>query len=341
MVRMPKRGVALFELIRDPGSVQGGPARPQHEPPKPIWIPPSVRQTAPQAGKPEPTNGKRVTKPRVRLATADADEPQAEYTPGPSVSQALGSLFKAWGGKASGLTRIASKAKASTVDGARGLWPQTWKWPWTWQKPVTLSTSHLLLAGAGVMVLVLLIWVGAYTLGSKDGQTKTLQDKALAASVEPVPAHQMPVNGTLVVAEPQHRQEAAPKPSAKTSAKTSRSSAAVPAPAAGAAEIVPGLNYCMAAMRLDQSSAERGAAFLRENGLPSAAVQEVEGDWAGGNNPGSWRVVVLRGITGTEYRNRSPACVSVERELVRLGAIYKNDPEGRYDFGNFAWEKRK
>jgi hypothetical protein len=100
-----------------------------------------------------------------------------------------------------------------------------------------------------------------------------------------------------------------------------------------------GLNYCLAASRLDQAAAERAADFLTQNGVPAVAVADTDG--SGAKNPGSYKVFALQGITAEEYRNRAPVRTKLEAELVRLGQVYRKDPQGRVDFGQFAWEKLK
>jgi hypothetical protein len=67
----------------------------------------------------------------------------------------------------------------------------------------------------------------------------------------------------------------------------------------------------------------------------------VDTDASGAKNPGSYKVFALQGITGEEYRNRAPVRTKLEAELTRLGQVYRKDPRGRVDFGQFAWEKLK
>jgi len=224
-----------------------------------------------------------------------------------------------------------------------------------WRKPVTLTTSGFLLIGAGALVLVVLVWVGAYTLGSKDGEAKLLKDKGLAASgvTDPLKASQVPLNNGLVSPEPAQRQASGTGASGRATGKTSP----IPSPVVGGGappsakpegggtggtgEITPGLNYCVAAGRLEKDAAERAAAFLRENGVGAAAVQVVEGQWSGAKNAGSWMVVVLKGITSKDYGARAAGRVEIETQLTKLGQVYRKDPKGRIDFGQFAWDKRK
>jgi hypothetical protein len=204
------------------------------------------------------------------------------------------------------------------------------------RQPMTITRSGALLVGVGVVVAVIVVWIGAYAIGSKDGEKKTLKDKGLTAGVtDPLKLDQMPVNGGLVTPEPAPRQVT---PVRGTSRPT-----ATETPSAGgsAGEITPGLNYCIVAMRLEKDAAERAAGFLTQNGLPSSAVQVVEGQWSGVNNPGSWMVVVLKGITGKEFSSRAAVRTEIEQQLSKLGQVYRKDPKGRLDFGQPSWSKRK
>jgi hypothetical protein len=248
-------------------------------------------------------------KPRVRLEPVASPQASPEAPPRPKAANPLGaSVFK-----------------------------------FKWRKPVMLNTSLLLLIVAGALVLVVLVWVGAYTLGSKDGEAKTLADKGLSAPgvVDPLKAEHVPLNNRLVSPEPTQRQSSGTGTRGTAKVTTPHPPApALPAPVAPG-EIAAGLNYCIAASRLDKDQAERAAGFLRENGVPATPVQVVEGEWSGANNAGSWMVVVTRGITGKEYGSQAPARAEVEKQLARLGQMYAKDPKGRIDFGQFAWSKRK
>jgi hypothetical protein len=195
------------------------------------------------------------------------------------------------------------------------------------------------LIGAGILVAVLLVWVGAYTLGSKDGQAKTLKDKGLSVATvkDPLRPEQLPVNGGLVSPEPTSRQASGPAKASKVQTPVNP----LPGPAAVPGEIVAGLNYCVAAARLEKDVAERAAAYLTENAVPASPVEVVEGQWSGAKNAGSWMVVVTQGITSKEYGSRSATRVEIETRLTKLGQVYRKDPKGRIDFGQFAWDKRK
>lgn len=311
---MAKPGPALFELIRSPSALQSGAARrqttPDGEPPAAPEPPPPPVSELPAAAAPVSVASRQAVgsvaqmpKPRVRLATSasvasEPEAPKAEAAPEPTPRAESG-----------------------------GSTPK-----FNWRRPMQVTSSGVMLVGAGVLVLILVVWVGAYTLGSKDGQAKTLEDKGLTgpAVVDPL---KTPVNPGLVVPEPsQGRQAVVPK---GTQPKTSPVSFNGPQ-----ADIASGLNYCVAASRLEKGPAEKAAVYLTENGLPSTAVQVVEGQWSGASSSGSWMVVVLKGITKAEYSGRDSVRVEVEQKLSKLGKVAIKDA-GRYDFGQFAWCKRK
>jgi hypothetical protein len=302
---MAKPGPALFELLRDP-SIGARTATPR--PGNPVNTEAPVVATRPV---PIPTVTPEISKPRVRL-------PVASETPAPAPKAA------------------AAPASVEAPKLASPVLGQGVKFPL--RKPVTISTSGLVLGGVGVLVLALIVGIWAYSAGSKDGEAKTLSDKRLAGGVsDPLKAEQIPVNGGLVSPESGNR-VASVKPVVRPPVPEPRTSVA-PAPQPG--DFSSGLNYCIAAARIEKDLAERAAGYLRDNGVPAAAVQVVDGQWSGANNPGSWMVVVLKGITGKEYGARDRARLDIEDQLTKLGQVYKSDPTGRIDFGQFAWYKRK
>ncbi len=301
---MGKPGPALFELIREPGNAKGTMARPG------MPITPARSALAGSGSSPAPMPGPApLPKPRVRLATVTTaaavapSMPAAEAEPKPEPSRA---------------------PKFPQASGGFKL-----------RQPLKVTMSGAMLAGAGALVLVIVVATAVYTLGFKDGQTKVLTDRGLGhvTVTDPLKAEQVPLNTGLVIQETAHTPPASKAP-------TPRQTPQPPSPAAPAAgEFVAGLNYCIAASRLDKEAAERAAGFLTQNGLPAAAV--VEGWGQASKNGGLYRVVVLKGITGKEYGSRAPARTEVESQLAKLGQAYKKDPKGRLDFGQPSWEKKK
>jgi hypothetical protein len=296
---MGKPGPALFELIREPGATKA-PVPPARAS---VPITPARNVASGSAAFPVASGPAQVSapKPRVRLATTApaAPLPVNEPKPEPKPEPSRGP----------GVPRPAFKLR----------------------RPVTVTMSGVLLVGAGALVLVILVATAVYTLGFKDGQTRVLSDHGLnsVTVTDPLKAEQVPLNPSLVVQETAHT---APAPKPASPPKTVPSAPAT-------AEFVAGLNYCVAASRLDKDAAERAAAYLTSNGLPAAAL--LEGSWAPSKNGGSFRVVIQKGITGKEYGSRAAARTDVENQLAKLGQLYKKDPKGRLDFGQPSWEKKK
>ncbi|MEX2219469.1 MAG: hypothetical protein WD749_12015 [Phycisphaerales bacterium] len=286
--------------------------------------PPREREPAPEV----------VMKPRIRLATSAPPEPAAaepraaEPRPAVAPSVATHSPVPASAEPPSAVAQPSAAVPAAPKRAADAKRFIAIRLPW--RGPVTLTTSGALLAGTGLFAVVLAVALTVYKLGFSDGETRVLQDKGLTSLVvnDPLKAEHLPVSGGLIVPEPpEGRVPIAARPPVVTPV--------------GSGELVSGLNYCVAASRLDKAGAERAAGFLKQNGVPAAAMAEVEGEWSGAKNAGSWRVVVLRGITGKEYGSRAAPRVEVEQQLTRLGKDYLRDPKGRIDFGQFAWDKRK
>jgi hypothetical protein len=95
-----------------------------------------------------------------------------------------------------------------------------------------------------------------------------------------------------------------------------------------------GLNYYAIVGQLDRDSAQQIAAFLADNGVASVAVDTSS---RGSNNPRSYRVYGLQGMTGPELR--SPARTEYEQRISQLGVIWKRDHRGWTDFSQTNWER--
>jgi hypothetical protein len=300
---MGKNSPALFELIRDPGVNQ-----------KSI---PSVQQTRP--GQPR----------------AEADIPVMRVEPKPRVTLSLSREEEQPAAKPSPLPPSPPTAAAIKIH----------RLPQLRLTPTTVSVA----VGAGLLV-VLIIWATAYKMGEARAERLARRDLArLPGVTDPLRGDKIPLNTGLITPDPKSGQASGSKPAAQppqppvNPAPQVRPPATVPqAPQAGASPADTrqvGLNYCVAASRLSAEQAERAAGFLRENGVRAIAV--LEAGAAGSNNPGSWKVVALQGVTAQEYRERAEVRTRVEADLTRLGEIYRRDPKGRVDFGQFAWEKKK
>jgi hypothetical protein len=308
---MGKNSPALFELIRDPGVNQ-----------KSI---PSVKQPR-SAGSHQPE---------------EADIPVMRVEPKPRVTLSL--------------AREVVEEPEPTQEAASPLPPS----PFSAAKikvhrlpQLRLTPTSLSIAVGGGLLLILIIWATAFKLGESRAERQAQRELELAGVRDPLKGDSIPLNPGLVT--PDRTAGAIPgagqgtKPPQPQPNKASQTPPVPPAPKpaspapssanpADTREI--GLNYCVAASLLTKEQAERAAGFLRDNGVKAIAV--LEAGAGASNNPDSWRVVVLEGITGQEYRDRGPIRNRVEADLTRLGEIYRRDPQGRVDFGRCAWEKKK
>src|SRR5205823_3572136 len=145
--------------------------------------------------------------------------------------------------------------------------------PFRARRPLTITMSGVLLVGSGILAVVLLVWVGAHTLGYKDGQAQTLKDKGLASATitDPLRSGPIPMNSGLVVSDP-----GPTTPQIRPASGSRPASGASEKPVA-TGEMIAGLNYCLAASRLDKDAADRAAAYLTQNGVPAMAVLEGSG----------------------------------------------------------------
>lgn len=210
------------------------------------------------------------------------------------------------------------------------------------EKRFTITQSNLWMILAGTIVLLVIIWWVAYRAGYSNADKQALKDFGVGGAPgvkDPLKGSEIPVNPKLL---PQNPPQGTPKsqtpPKTPPKANPPQTAPQNTAGKPGDTRQV-GLNYCLAASRLDQAAAERAADFLTQNGVPAIAV--VDTDASGAKNPGSYKVFALQGITAEEFRNQAQVRLKVQSDLTRLGQIYKKDPKGRVDFGQYTWEKLK
>jgi hypothetical protein len=316
---MGKQSPALFELVRDPGvNKKSMPVarqtRPGHDPEPAITVGGSAEPEA--VADPIPVMPRVEPKPRVTLAVSSSTSKPQEVT--------------------EELPPTPPRAYSLPAFGSR--------------KRLPLNASTLSIAAVAFVLIVTLLWATAFKMGQSKAEQAARKELALAGVTDPLLGDKPPLNPNLLGSSepgsqaappaPAPQKKAAPGPTQPSVPKANPSPPAAPIPVGPVTDTrQTGLNYCFAASRLEQEPAERAAAFLRENGVAALAV--LEDGSSGSNNPASWRVVVLQGITGQQYRERAPERLKVEAELVRLGEIYRKDPKGRVDFGQFGWEKKK
>lgn len=101
-----------------------------------------------------------------------------------------------------------------------------------------------------------------------------------------------------------------------------------------------GLNYLVLAT-LDEEETARAIRFLADAGLNCLGVPvrgAVDRGREGGNTP-SYRLVVLAGITGQDFREARPVRTRLEADVRRLGQVWQREQRGSSNFGKPAWEK--
>jgi hypothetical protein len=190
---------------------------------------------------------------------------------------------------------------------------------------------------AGVLIIGIVIWWAAYQRGYSSADLRAQKELAVAGGSvrDPLKGSAVPLNPSLL---PQPRdQQVNLAGSGQTRPPPAPRQPAGSGPLADTRQV--GLNYCTAAGRLDKEAADRAAAFLVQNGIPAIAV--VDRGSSGAKNAALYKVVCLQGITAREYSSREQVRTKLEAELTRLGQVYRKDPKGRVDFGQYAWEKLK
>src|SRR5205085_11509481 len=103
----------------------------------------------------------------------------------------------------------------------------------------------------------------------------------------------LPLNPNLVTPGPTGSTAPPPAPTGPTVGAT------------GGDPRIAGFNYLTIASKLDKDTAERAVAFLNENGVKAFAVP-VARTGSTANNPSSYTLYALQGITREELRARAP-----------------------------------
>lgn len=209
---------------------------------------------------------------------------------------------------------------------------------------LTVSINSLYLAGAALVVVALLVWVGGYFYGMRSKQKEL--EPALRQSVIPSGGDPLANNATA----------SAPPASLGTPNPTYEASLNLKATPGGAVGTIqdprgiisvkgllatdprePGLNY-LHIERLPAGDAEKVIAFLTRSGVESIGVP-VEPSKKAANNVPLYSVVALRGITGEQYRQKDKARSGLESEVVRLGTIWQREYKGTTNFTRSNWMK--
>lgn len=194
---------------------------------------------------------------------------------------------------------------------------------------VTLPVSALLLGVAAILIGLTIVWTTGYNLGWNRGEARAVKDlgadPGAGAEVRDPLNADIPVNPGLLGSNSTVPAPARPVP------------APSPGPTPTGDPRQPGLNYYLLAT-LDRLEAQRCADFLGANGLPALTVA-VDPKGPSGNNPPRFEVYVARGISRTEYSERSAARREVETTARRLGERWKREFKSSTDFSDAYWKK--
>jgi hypothetical protein len=212
---------------------------------------------------------------------------------------------------------------------------------WRWGQPLVISPSVLLIVGAVGLVLLIGAFVAGFRSGFVKGDGRATRELSLAATTPTDPLLSIPGPGrTQAGPSSVTPGTGAPRP---TPPPVTQPPAVAPEAGNGVRAVLSppeadprqaGLNYYAIVGQLDRDSAQQIAAFLAENGVASVAVDTSS---RGSNNPRSYRVYGLQGMTGAELR--SPARTEYEQRISQLGVIWKRDHRGWTDFSQTNWER--
>jgi hypothetical protein len=248
-------------------------------------------------------------------------------------------------------TTKAPEPEAEDVEAAR---PRSWgadsgnSLSTSLRRPVTVSTSTIFLALAGVLIVGILGYAIAFKVGGDKREAKLLRDLNIAGAPvdDPLKNGNIPVNPNLIgdtnrSAQPSQPQAARPDPrrTSPSVVPPAPGPAAIPA-APGSDPRVDGLNYITLASKLDKETSDRAIAFLNKNGLQAFALT-VDRDGRVVNNVGSYTLYLQPGITAEEYRARGETRTKLETESARLGKVWQRDHKGQTDFSQVGWQKKK
>ncbi len=209
---------------------------------------------------------------------------------------------------------------------------------------LTVSINSLYLAGAALVVVALLVWVGGYFYGMRSKQKElepVLRQSVIPSGGDPLANNttSSPPAGLGTSTNPSYEAslnlKAAPG-SAVTTINDPKAIISVKGLLASDPR-EPGLNY-LHIERLPAGDAEKVIAFLTRSGVETIGVP-VESSKKAANNVPLYSVVALRGITGEQYRQKDKARSGLESEVVRLGTIWQREYKGTTNFTRSNWMK--
>jgi hypothetical protein len=211
------------------------------------------------------------------------------------------------------------------------------------QKPVTVTMFSVWLTVAGLLCAGVVLWMTAYLMGFKKAERAAMKELDLSKGgggiQEPLRDPPIPVNPRLISAPGETGVKPAPGPGpSDTLVKNQGVGAGAGKPTTGADPRIAGLNYLTIALKQDRETAERMVGFLSENQVPAFAVP-VAPAGAAANNPPTYTVYAMQGVTREELRARAPVRTELEDRVGKLGKKWKKDMKGQTDFSQVFWDK--
>lgn len=331
-----KSSPALFELIRDPATVRQPNVRtgpPDAAAPVPATPSPPVARPvpapAPVVEPPKPAPAERIEPAPLRVEPEISPTPRQVVptppTPDPSPVPVV-------------------RATPPAAAAVRAAERPSGKIEWKGKRPASI----LGIAIAGVVISWVLIWAVAYRVGFDRGDDRATRELSLSTTpvTDPLvgdsrPSQlEQPVVRTPSAPTLQTPQQRETRPQSPSTATRTSPPALVSTGVRGV--MVPperdprqeGLNYYAIEGQLDRDSAQQIVLFLAEQGVASMAIDTSP---PGSNNPRSYRVYGLLGLSSAEYR--TAARTDYEQQISRLGEIFRRDHRGWTDFSRTTWER--
>ncbi|CAG1000231.1 hypothetical protein PHYC_02826 [Phycisphaerales bacterium] len=274
--------------------------------------------------------GGRQTTPLFDLLSKGAtSSPRVEPAPRPTKPVVRVELKPQSGEASPRAAPIAPASPASPSYTARGT--------------LRLTTNALYIGIAAVSVLL----IGMYILGFKIGTSK----EAAKTQNELGPAFR----DRPAVTEPAVRQPDTPRLTNSAAQGPTVPPAASPAkpmpqPAASGPILTShgslqdprqkDLNY-LALARLPRADCDAAIKFLAANGVEAFAVPLDQNDREA-NNPGPlgrYRLYVMPGITGEQYKADHPTKTGLQTRVAQLGQVWQKEHRGSSNFGSTGWVK--
>ena len=231
--------------------------------------------------------------------------------------------------------------------------------------------AYLYLGLAGVLFLLLVVWVTGYGLGRHDEKSaysaRLSSSGAEAPSVtdplnEPRSGSPLPSADAGRVTEPDPRPVTGTRPSPTTPEPRPSGPSAGPGAGSGSGATpatVPmsptavitaagpvagdpredGLNYLVIASNVVQDEAVRLPAFLAEFGIPAASVPVLDRRGQAANDPPRYTVVVLAGVPGNQFSARAEERERLVQRIAQLGRVWSRERGGTVDFRDPLWQR--